>query len=176
MKEITIAIGSTNPVKIEATKNVMKKIYKKIKIVPVKVNSYVSHTPLSEKDCLKGAINRAKYAIKITKADFGIGMEGGITKKFDKYFLHGWCAVMDKKGEIGLGGCGKLELPFHVVKEVIKGKELGDVMDEITGIHNTKKKMGAVGIFTKGLTNRQKSWEQALIYAMVKWLKPELYR
>jgi inosine/xanthosine triphosphatase len=175
MKEISIAIGSTNPVKIEATKNVMKKIYKKVKIIPTRANSHVPHTPLSEKDCLKGAINRAKQAIKITKADFGIGMEGGITKEFGKYFLHGWCAVIDKDGKIGLGKSGELELPFHVVKKVIEGKELGDVIDEITGIHNTKKKIGAVGVFTKGLINRQKSWEQALIYAMTKWLKPKLY-
>lgn len=171
-----IAIGSKNPVKIEATKKIMKRIYKKVKITPVKVFSGVTHTPLSEEECIRGAINRAKKAIESTKADFGIGMEGGITKIFNKYFLHGWCAVIDKKGKIGLGGCNGLELPSPIVKKVIKGKELGEVMDEVTGMQDTKKKMGAVGIFTDGLTNRQEAWEQALMYAMTKWLKPKLYK
>jgi len=35
--------------------------------------------------------------------------------------------------------------------------------------------MGAVGVLTNGLTNRQESWEFALLYAMARKLHPDLY-
>jgi non-canonical (house-cleaning) NTP pyrophosphatase len=61
------------------------------------------------------------------------------------------------------------------VEKVLGGKELGDVIDEITGINGTKRKMGAIGILTNGFTNRQESWELALLYAMARKLRPDLY-
>ncbi|MEM4229289.1 MAG: DUF84 family protein [Thermoproteota archaeon] len=48
-------------------------------------------------------------------------------------------------------------------------------MDNIIGIKETKRKMGAVGILTNGMVDRQEAWEKTLIYAMTRKLKPELY-
>ena len=171
-----IAIGSTNPVKVKATENVMKKIYGDVEIIPVEITSGVSHTPLTDEECVKGAHHRAKEAMKNTEADLAIGMEGGIAKRVGRYFLIGWCVVVDKNGDVAIGHGGGIELPEIVVKKVLEGKELGPVMDEITGIHDVKRKMGAIGILTNGLSNRQEAWEEALTYAMAKKLKPELYR
>ncbi len=172
-----IAIGSTNPVKVKAARNVMKKIYgNNIEIIPIKVESGVSHTPIGEDEIVKGAINRAIQAIKKINADLGIGMEGGIVKKFNRYFLTGWCAIVDNKGNYWLSSSVYMQLPNKVVEEVLKGKELGIVIDELTGLKDTKKKIGAIGIFTKNLMNREKAWEIAIIYAMVKKLNPKFYQ
>jgi len=172
-----IAIGSTNPVKVKATENVMKKIYgDNMEIIPIEIASRVSHTPLTDEECVNGAHHRAKEAIKNIDADLAIGMEGGIAKRLDKYFLIGWCVVIDKNGDVAVGHGGGIELPQAIVERILKGEELGTVMDNITDINETKKKMGASGILTNGLTNRQEAWEGILIHAMAKRLKPELYR
>ncbi|MGB9718229.1 MAG: inosine/xanthosine triphosphatase [Thermoproteota archaeon] len=170
-----IAIGSKNPVKVKAVENVMRKIYSDVEIISLDVLADVSHTPLSDEECMKGALKRAKDAIELAKADLGIGMEGGIVKRLDRYFLTGWCIVVDKSGELAVGHGGGIELPKKIVEKVLGGEELGDVMDNILGIKETKRKMGAVGILTNGMVDRQEAWEKTLIYAMARKLKPELY-
>lgn len=164
---LRIALGSTNPVKVKATYNVMKRIYEgSVSVISVQVESGVKHTPMGESEIIKGAKNRAKNALKKVDADLGVGMEGGMVRKFDKYFLTGWCAVVDGFGRCFLGCSVYMGLPESVVKSVLRGKELGIVMDELIGVKDTKRRMGAIGIFTKGIMNRQAAWEAALIYAM----------
>jgi len=172
---IKVAVGSTNPVKIKATENIMRRIYGNVEIIPVDVASKVSHTPLTDEECVEGAIYRAKEAIVKAEADLGVGLEGGVARRAGRYFLTGWCAVAGVEGEVALGCGGGIELPEVIVKKVLSGKELGDVIDEITGISGTKRKMGAIGVLTNGLTNRQESWELTLLYAMARKLHPDLY-
>ena len=119
---------------------------------------------------------RAKAAIEKTNADLGIGLEGGVIRRAGRYFVTGWCAVVDRNGEVALGYSGGVELPEKVVRAVLEGRELGDVMDEFVGIRNVKKKMGAIGILTNGLSNRRKATEEVIIYAMAKRFRPELYK
>ena len=59
-----VAIGSTNPVKIAAVKSAFKKVWpnKKFTFKGIKVNSGVSHQPMSDIESIKGAGNRAKKA------------------------------------------------------------------------------------------------------------------
>jgi inosine/xanthosine triphosphatase len=171
-----VAVGSKNPVKVRATENVFRKVFgKKIKILSVKIDSGVFHMPSSFEEIVKGAINRAKNALKTTKADFGVGLEGGYEKTKFGFFLSGAVAIVDKKGRIGIGGGGRILLPKKIVRELEKGKELGEIMDQIQKTKNTKQKWGAVGFLLKGYTNRQKSFEQAVLYALARFLRPEIY-
>jgi len=48
-------------------------------------------------------------------------------------------------------------------------------MDQIQKIKNTKQKWGVVGFLLKGYTNRQKSFEQTVLYALSRFLRPEIY-
>jgi len=172
-----VVVGSTNPVKIKATENIMKRVYgEDVEIIGIEVDSGVSVTPLSDEELLKGAINRAKEAMLKTNADLSVGLEGGIVERCGKYFLTGLAVIMDKNNEISIGYGGGIELPKFVVEEVKKGKELGDVMDSISGIKDSKRKIGGIGILTKGLKTRQEAWEDTLINALAKRLSPELYK
>lgn len=170
-----IAVGSTNPVKVNAVKRVMNKVYKNVEVIPLKVESKVSNTPLSDKEMIEGAKNRAYRALEKTDSDLAVGMEGGLVKIEDRYFLCGWTVVMDRKGKIGMGGGIGVEIPGWIVNQVKQGKELGKIMDEIRGEKDTKKKDGVVGFLTNGLIPRQKAWEISLIFALTKFLKPEFY-
>lgn len=170
-----IAIGSKNPVKIQATKNVIKKVRPDAKVISVDVKSGISTQPLSDNEAITGAINRAKKALKKLKTDLGIGMEGSIHK--DKYgtFLSGWTAAVDKNGKIGIGCGGRIILPEKISKELNQSKEIGEIIDKLVGKKNTKQKMGAVGILTGGLVPRQKAYEKEIIFALVRFLNPKLY-
>lgn len=172
-------VGSDNPVKINAVKNVVSKIWPDAKVDFVKVNSGVSGQPIGMEETIRGAVNRAKATLQhySGKADFGVGLEGGITNN-DPYghFNMPWCAVIDKNGHIGVGCAGAIEIPPELMSKILSGKELGEVMDEKTGIVNSKRKMGAIGILTGGLLDRQRAYEVMVIYALAKFIKPEFYQ
>ena len=172
---IKVAVGSKNNVKIKAVEKTFKKVFGDIEIQAIEVDSGVSHTPSSWDEIAQGAINRAKTVLQKISADFGVGLEGGYEKTKLGVFLTGAVAIIDKNGKVGISrGIGIL-LPKKVVEKLEQGKELGDIMDELQGIKNTKQKWGAVGFFTKNYSNRQESFEFGVLYALARFLRKELY-
>ena len=167
-----ILVGSMNPVKINAVKAVMSRINSNAEIIPLEVDSGVSKTPFGEDQIVQGALNRARNAFEHASGDFAIGMEGGIVTKFERFFLTGWCAVLDNAGNYQFG-CGVyMPIAEKIVEMVKTGMELGAVIDQLTGIRDTKYKMGSIGILTNNLMTRQQAWEDAIIYAMVVKISP----
>ncbi len=67
-------------------------------------------------------------------------------------------------------------LPEEVVKRIRAGVELGEAMDEFAKITNVKQKMGAIGVMTKGLSDRQRAYEFILKMAVVKFLWKDKYK
>jgi non-canonical (house-cleaning) NTP pyrophosphatase len=90
-------------------------------------------------------------------------------------FVSGWVAAVDGEGREGIGSGGRALLPDSVAEEIRKGKELGPVMDTLLGDRNTKQKLGAVGSLTRGLVPRVEAFERTVIYALTKFIRPELY-
>jgi inosine/xanthosine triphosphatase len=171
-----IAVGSQNPVKIKGVKQAFRKVFGNCEVVGVSVVSGVSNMPMNFGELIRGAKNRAKKAIKKLNADFGVGLEGGFEKTEAGTFLTGFVAVVDRKRRWGFGKAGSVLMPEKIVKKIRRGKELGDIMDEITRIKNTKQHNGAVGFFTKNLIPRTKSFEITTIYALSRFIKEEMFR
>lgn len=167
---ILVAIGSTNPVKKNAAKAVFQEAFGKIKVLSFSVPSNVPDQPFGDDQIIKGAVNRAKKAIKKGRADFGVGLEGGSLETKFGLMESAWCCVVDKKGKVGLGGGLHFELPEKVAKRLRNGEELGPIMDDLTGIKDVKKKGGAVEIFTKGLLTRTDAYKDLVKMALVKFL------
>ena len=81
MKKLTIAVGTISPQKITYLKEVLKELGIKAVIKPVEVKSEVSDQPTTSNETKKGAINRAKNALReIKNADFSLGIEVGYHK------------------------------------------------------------------------------------------------
>jgi len=59
-----------------------------------------------------------------------------------------------------------MQLPTRVAALVRDGMELGHAMDAVTGTHNVKQGLGAVGILTRGLVTRQQAYETLVAYAL----------
>jgi inosine/xanthosine triphosphatase len=170
-----VAVGSTNPVKIQAVNEVFKEVFaKEVEIKSIKVNSEVSTQPFKE-DIIKGSVNRAKKALKLKDADFGVGIESGVMKFGEKRYNLGFVTVVDKKGNIGTGTSGWFECPSSILRELEKGKELGQVISEITGRVDMQRREGAIGIFTKGKVTRKELYKHGVFMALTKFLSPEIF-
>jgi len=171
-----VVVGSDNPAKVAAVEKVIKKIWPQAKIISLKVSSGVKPQPLSDKEAIQGAKNRAKKALEKTQADLAFGLEGCTVEIQDKMFVTGWVAVINKKGQVGLGSSGRLLLPPTVAQSIKKGQELGPVMDQFIGQKDTRKKQGAAGILTNNLINRTFAFETGLIFSLAPFLNPGFYR
>ena len=171
-----IAVGSTNPVKINAAKEALQALYPRARFVAIAVDSGVPAQPIGDTQIITGAIKRARRVLKLTQADLGVGLEGGLIRTPHGLMSSAWCAIVDKAGKISLGGGMHFHLPDSVAKGIDQGKELGQVMDELTGKKDVKKKMGAVGILTNGVLNRTEEYAHLVKLAMVKFLSPAWFR
>lgn len=172
-----VAVGSENPVKIQAVKKAFKRVWpdKNWKVVGVKVASGVSDQPMSDKESIKGATNRAKRALKELKADFGVGLEGGVNKIGNIWFDCGWIVVIDKKGRIGIGSGTRIETPESIMKLLREGRELGTANDILFGTKNSKQGQGHFGLMTNGILTRESEYYSAIVSALSRFIHPELF-
>ncbi|MCA9935242.1 MAG: inosine/xanthosine triphosphatase [Ardenticatenaceae bacterium] len=170
-----IAVGSTNPVKVAAVRDMALRHWPEAEVVPLAVETGVSEMPMSDAESLAGARNRARAARAAANADLGVGLEGGVNPEEIGLVLHGWVVVVDGNGRTGIGGAGRLPLPEAIAKRVLAGEELGPVMDDILGQTDVRKKGGAVGALTAGLVMRQDAFALGVAYALAPFVAAQLY-
>lgn len=171
-----VAVGSKNPLKRRAVADVLKRVRPGAAVAAVEAVSGVSATPLSNAETIAGAVRRARAARDQTGADWGLGLEGGMARIAGRWFTCVWCAVWDGKRET-VGGCVHCEVPPAVVRGIVSGgREMGDCMDDLTGLRRTKRRMGAEGILTAGLVDREKSFRNAVLYALAPRITAGYYR
>lgn len=172
-----VVVGSTNPVKIEAVKQAFDKVFpeKKWQVVGIEVLSGVPNQPMSDLESIKGARNRAKNALKKVKADFGVGLEGGLQQVGKCWFDCGWIVVLDKKGTEGIGSTIKMETPKKLMELIKKGMELGEANDVLFRTVNSKQAEGHFGLMTKNAITRTSGYKSGVIAALSHFVHPKLF-
>lgn len=171
-----IAVGSTNGVKIAAARAVLAPLAPLATIEGIAVSSTVSAQPWGDAETIRGARARALAAREALDAELGVGIEGGVADGEDGVHTCAWCVVAHRDGRTGTGGSLVIPLPPPVVSLVRGGMELGDAMDALTGEQETKRGLGAVGILTAGLIDRQRAYEVLVAYALAPFLAGEYWR
>ena len=174
-----ILVGSINPVKLEAVKESFERYYDQIFVQGFKVPSGVPDQPI-DKETYIGAENRAKELSDLNNrdnlnAEFFVGIEGGIIQQYNKWFAFGAMCIIHKSGKKSFGTSAHFELPEIVTEKLLKGEELGHVMDKIMNEENTKQKGGAIAFFTKGKMDRKELYIPGLISAMVPFNHISMY-
>lgn len=175
MTPTTIAVGSTNPVKVTAVRQTVARIWPTATVVAAAVSSGVSEMPLSDAESLRGARQRARAALDRLEADLGVGLEGGVSEGESGLMLHGWVAVVDGNGREGIGCAGRLPLPAAIAARIRDGEELGLVMDEILNTRHVSQKGGTIGALTAGLVSRRDAFAHAVAYALAPFVASHLY-
>lgn len=174
-----ILVGSMNPVKIQSAIKAFEKFFDNVEAVGIDVPSGVPAQPVNG-ETFEGAKNRAIKLKEINDmdnlvADFFVGIEGGISNEYGRWFAFGGMCVIDKENDTAYGTSPQFELPEHIVKELLDGKELGSIMDELQNETDTKRKGGAISFFTKGVMNREQLYVSGLITALVPLLNKDIY-
>lgn len=155
--QIKIAIGSKNPVKVQAVKNGLDD--ERIAVIPCSAFSNVRPQPLSDEETLQGAINRAKHCLELTDASFAIGLEAGIVFQDQVYLCH-WGALVDRDQNTYSTNGPLILLPQKFRESLLEGQILEDLMHRYIGIESLGEKSGAIGIFTQNRLNREQMLTQ----------------
>lgn len=170
-----IAVGSLNPVKINAVRGSFVRPWPEATVEGVEVDTGVSAMPMSDDECLTGARNRARLAREMNDADFGVGLEGGVNQESAGLMLLGWVVIVHRDGRESVACTTKIPLPKMLADRVLAGEELGPVMDDVLNATGTAKKGGASGALTAGLVMRQAKFEMAVAYALSPFVAPQFY-
>jgi inosine/xanthosine triphosphatase len=173
-----VAVGSKNPVKIEAVRLAFNDVWPDIEweVIGTDVKSGVSDQPMSDRESIKGATNRAKRSRNLLDADFGVGLEGGLQKVGKEYVDSGWAIVVAKDGRIGVGSSVRMHTPHKMMQMVFEeGIELGKVCDILFKRQNSGQAEGQFGLMTKNLITRTEGYRQGIISALVRFIHPNLY-
>ncbi len=164
---MTIFVGSTNPVKLNAVKLAVAEKYKKAEVVGFETKSGVSDQPMTDEETKTGAINRAKSALEQGKVAqpglkgevLGIGLEGGVfIDEHNQMWSTVWVAVADTQGEVYLANGARVKVPSVIADLVHRGEEMGPVLQSLTGITDVRKKQGMFGIITKDFVSRTEEY------------------
>jgi len=170
-----ILVGSENKVKVDAVAEAFGKFYSEIEVLGINVQSGVSDQPFNA-ETYAGAENRAKFLFySETEADFYVGIEGGVQQIAGIWFGFGAVCIIDKSGDKGFGASPQYELPEKIISELQNGKELGHVIDEMSGKHDTKHKGGAIGFLTNEIFQRKDLYISGVIVALVPLLNKNIY-
>lgn len=170
-----IVVGSTNKAKIRAAQLAVDKLFPGTKVSGMEVDSGVSNQPKSAEESLQGAINRAENAMEKTKADYTIGMEGGMYKIGKRWFESGWIAVVDKKDKIGLGTSAHWQVSDKISRELLAGKELREVVTELSGKPNIYQEEGVMGLITSNHLPRDLAYSHGIIFAFGPFISEPIF-
>jgi len=186
----TIALGSDRAAKIMAVRASVARIatidpdWANANVVARRVETSVPAMPLTDWQLMEGARERALAARDALKsrrleADIYVGLEGGfhsISIEGEWHtFLRGWAYATDGRHGV-FGAAPSISVPENIVKKVVEGRrELGAVIDDVTGERDVRSKQGAWGVLSKDLVTRSLSFELALIAAFAPFYNPKLY-
>jgi inosine/xanthosine triphosphatase len=186
----TIALGSDRAAKIMAVRASVARVatidpdWANANVVARRVEISAPAMPLTDWQLMEGARERA-LAVRDSlhsrrlEADIYVGLEGGfhsisIGGEWHT-FLRGWAYATDGERS-AFGGAPSISVPAEIVKNVVQGRrELGIVIDEVSGGRDVRSKQGAWGVLSRDLVTRSMSFELALIAAFAPFYNPKLY-
>jgi len=84
--------------------------------------------------------------------------------------------VVDRSGKTGLGSSGRFELSSKIMKCIIQdGKELADVMDDLSGQVDVRSGEGAMGLLTQGCVPRDVAYTHGVYFAFAPFISDPIY-
>lgn len=170
-----IAVGSTSESKLRAARAVCGRAFPGAAVEGVEVRSGVAAQPANQEDTVRGARRRAREAQRLVDADLGIGIEGGVFQDAFGTWICAWAAVVERSGRESLASGIRFPLPGWMASRALAGEELGAIVDAYLDEPEAHEALGAIGLLTNGLLDRQAALEQALIAALAPMLSARLY-
>lgn len=172
-----IAVGSTNPTKIQPVEAVFSALFPDVAVKGAEVSSGIREQPLTDREMYKGALNRAGNALKtLPEAEYGVGIEGGIHKYSYGYFERSLVVIVNRSGKIGVGSSGGLVLPEKIIDRIRQGETLEQAIDGLFGTKKIGRGIGMFGIMTNGVVTRSEGVKHGVAFALARFLHEDVYR
>jgi inosine/xanthosine triphosphatase len=186
----TIALGSDRAAKIMALRASVARVaaidpeWANVNVVARRVETSAPAMPLTDWQLMEGARERAlavrdSLRSRRLEADIYVGLEGGfhsisIGGEWHT-FLRGWAYATNGERS-AFGAAPSISVPPEIVKNVVQGRrELGAVIDDVTGARDVRSKQGTWGVLSRDLVTRSMSFELALIAAFAPFYNPKFY-
>lgn len=171
-----VAVGSTNPAKLEGVRMAFSRYFPGVKIRSIDSSSVARSQPLGLEQMVEGAMARAKFALSEVGGEYGVGVEAGIFKVGEVYFDHQQAAIAAPSGKVSLGHSAGYMLPKGAIEELlVEGKELERFAENLSGVRGIGDKGGLVHYLTKGKMTRADLTEQCVMMALSPWLHRDVY-
>eukprot|EP01107_Rhizomastix_libera_P006402 TRINITY_DN20536_c0_g1_i1.p1 TRINITY_DN20536_c0_g1~~TRINITY_DN20536_c0_g1_i1.p1 ORF type:complete len:181 (+),score=21.94 TRINITY_DN20536_c0_g1_i1:5-547(+) len=177
---VVVIVSSTNPVKIEATREAFQQAFPGDAVVveSVSVASGVGAQPDGERETWSGARTRAAAALAAAPhADYAVGIEGGIIQDIEGHsemFTFAWICVLSKDGRVGKSKTAHFLVPKEIAALIHQGMELGVATDAFFKKTNSKRSGGVIECITNGLIVRKQLYSPAVLMALVPFMNEGL--
>ncbi len=174
--EEIVAVGSRNRAKLSGVHRAWS-LFSKARIISVSVEKRVSPQPMGWAETVLGALTRAEQALaNVSGADYGVGVEAGIVPgPFPSGYIDVQVAViLDNRGFVSVGVSSGFEVPYSMLSKVLKGEELGYVVEKRIG-RRVGDGVGLIGVLTRGVVTRGDLTFQAVLNALLPRMNPQLY-
>ena len=150
--------------------------FEDVEVLPLSLPSRVKPFPTSEKETIRGAINRALAAgAARTDAEFAVGIESGIVSIEGRKYVRGYAVAVHCE-EVGIGSSAAYEVSEGLLKRIDpRTDESKRVIDSIFGGRDVLDKEGVVGVLTDGKLVRSAVLRDAVICALTRFVSPEYY-
>lgn len=166
-KKLDFILNSESYLKKAAVKEVLKQYLKNnFSLIQKNIPVNFPETPFNRQTFL-GAKKRAKIINESNKKIVSIGIESGLTKRFNHLFEEVWCClILDNKYFFGYSS--GFEIPEKIKKRLSKEehKELMLKLEKTTKISSKD----TWGNYSKGLLSRKESLKEAFRNALLNLL------
>ncbi|MFX1300071.1 MAG: inosine/xanthosine triphosphatase [Promethearchaeota archaeon] len=171
-----VAVGSKNPVKLEAVNQAFVLYFDEIEIVPVSVDSGVQPFPMSLQETLSGAQTRAQKAWEaVPSIDYAVGIEAGVFSIETYYLVQGFAAIR-KDDEMGVGCSVAFEVSPNLVAKIDPSSDRSKLtIEQLLGRSNIFQQEGVVGVLTQNQLTRTQILRDAVICALPRFLLPQYF-
>ncbi len=172
-----VVVGSQNTPKINAVKAVFATYFpdEEVEIVGVGASSDVSSHPLSAKESIRGAKNRAANSATLQPdADYYVGIEGGLLAIDEKAWEIPWVVIANSEGKSAVGMGAGIEMGPTILQAIRSGRELDVVLDDM-GFGRLGNANGFYGLATNDIVTREDAIRQGVAFALARFVHPELY-
>ncbi len=183
-----LAVGSTNPVKVNSAVVAASETWPEVRVKGFEVESGISEQPMSDDETRKGAQNRSQVVykkmlekLKTEKSDqkkevaqnknqlLGLGLEGGVFQREDgELWSTVWVVVWDGQKLYEANGA-RFKVPDKIAKPILQGEEMGPVVSELFGGEDIKRKNGAIGVVTNNFVDRTEEYAAIVKLALGLW-------
>lgn len=177
------AVGSTNPAKVAAVREALALLAPACDVTAIAVPSGVGRQPFGDAATRAGALERARKALLASGADIAFGLEGGVELEpmvgaaaGERVWLLSWVAAIDPAGQEGFASGLRMLLPPSLAAGLRAGAELGDLVDALFAVTDSKSASGAIGLLTAGAVSRTDAFADLVAMSLAPWIHPDHYR